>query len=88
MTRIVLTGPLCAFLLLRPVLAAPPDFVDITWMSIANIYYELGPLNILTDGYISRLPQSEFFGGGGGLAQTRKAFTPDVAAIRRVMNAL
>jgi hypothetical protein len=69
-------------------LAVPPAFVDITWMSIANMYYELGSLNIVTDGYISRLPQSEFFGGGGGLAQTRRPFKPDVAAVTRVMNAL
>ena len=81
-------GVLCARLLLRPVLAAAPAFVDITWMSIANVYYELGALNIVTDGYISRLPQGAFFGGGGGLAQTRQSFKPDVAAITRVMNAL
>jgi L-ascorbate metabolism protein UlaG (beta-lactamase superfamily) len=74
--------------MLRAALAVPPAFVDITWMSIANMYYELGSLNIVTDGYISRLPQSEFFGGGGGLAQTRRPFKPDVAAVTRVMNAL
>jgi L-ascorbate metabolism protein UlaG (beta-lactamase superfamily) len=57
-------------------------------MSISNIYYELGPLRILTDGYITRLPQSAFFGGGGGLATTRQAFKPDVDAVRRVLTAL
>jgi hypothetical protein len=62
--------------------------VDITWLSIANVYYEIGPLKILTDGYITRLPQSAFFGGGGGLAQTRQSFAPDVPAVTRVMNAL
>lgn len=86
--RVVPAGVLCALWLLVPAAAAPPAFVDITWMSIANVYYEMGPLNILTDGYISRLPQSEFFGGGGGLAHTRRPFRPDVAAITRVMNAL
>ena len=74
--------------LLQPIAAAPPGFVDITWMSISNMLYELGPLNIVTDGYISRLPQSEFFGGGGGYAQTRRPFTPDVAAVTRVISAL
>ena len=73
---------------LRPLFAAPPEFVDITWMSISNMYYELGPLNIVTDGYITRLPQDAFFGGGGGFAQTRRPFKPDVAAVTRVMNAL
>ena len=54
---------LCA---LMSVQAAGPSFVDITWMSIANVYDELGSLRILTDGYITRLPQSAFSGGGGG----------------------
>jgi hypothetical protein len=57
-------------------------------MSISNVYYELGPLNIVTDGYITRLPLNNFHGGGGGLAFTRVASKPDVAAITRVMNAL
>lgn len=68
--------------------AAGPPFVDITWMSISNMYYELGSLNVVTDGYITRLPQDAFFGGGGGLAQTRQPFKPDLAAVTRVMNAL
>ena len=76
---------LCA---LVSVQAAGPPFVDITWMSISNVYYELGSLRILTDGYITRLPQSAFSGGGGGLATTRQPFKPDVDAVRRVMTAL
>jgi len=71
-----------------PASAAGCSYVDITWMSISNIYYELGPLHILTDGYISRVPQSEFYGGGGGLANTRHPYKPDVSAVTRVMNAL
>lgn len=68
--------------------AAAPAFVDITWMSISNMYYEIGPLTVVTDGYITRLPQDAFFGGGGGYAQTRRSFKPDVAAVTRVMDAL
>ena len=79
---------LCATCALRPTFAAPPGFVDITWMSISNMYYELGTLNVVTDGYITRLPQEAFFGGGGGYAQTRRPFKPDVAAVTSVMNAL
>ena len=56
-----------------PISAAGPAYVDITWMSIANTYYELGPLDIVTDGYFTRIPQSAFFGGGGGLAQNPAA---------------
>jgi len=68
--------------------AAGPSYVDITWMSIANIYYEIGSLGVLTDGYITRIPLSNFYGGGGGLKQTRKPSTPDTAAVTRVLSAL
>ncbi len=71
-----------------PASAARPAFVDITWFSISNMYYEVGPLKIITDGYITRIPQSAFFGGGGGLASTHQPFSPDVAGVTRVMNAL
>jgi hypothetical protein len=57
-------------------------------MSISSVYYELGSLRILTDGYITRLPQRAFSGGGGGLATTRQAFKPDVDAVRRVLRAI
>lgn len=69
-------------------LAAGPEHVDITWMSIANIHYDLGPLQILTDGYISRIPESEFHGGGGGYAWTRNPHKPDVAAVARLLDAI
>jgi hypothetical protein len=62
--------------------------VDITWMSVTNIYYEIGPLRILTDGYITSLPQSAFFGGGNGFASTRQPLKPDVGAVTRVLAAL
>src|SRR5690349_6425723 len=68
--------------------AAAPDHVDITWMSITNMHFDLGRQKILADGYITRLPQDLFFGGGGGLANTRKAMQPDVAAVREVFAAL
>lgn len=76
---------LCALATLQ---AAGPSSVDITWMSISNVHYEVGSLRILTDGYITRLPQSAFFGGGGGLASTRQTFKPDVGAVRRVLTAI
>ena len=88
MKRAASLALLCAIGTWHAVSAAPPAFVDITWMSISNMFYELGPLNVVTDGYITRLPQDAFYGGGGGLAQTRRSFTPDVAAVARVMNAL
>src|SRR4029434_4576961 len=65
--------------------AAPSAYGDVTWMSISTMYYEVGPIGIITDGYITRIPESAFFGGGGGLASTRRAFTPDTAGVGRVV---
>src|SRR5262245_18102225 len=68
--------------------AAAPSHVDLTWMSIANVYFELGSTRIMADGYFTRLPQRAFFGSGGGLGQTREPFVPDVKAVTRVFDVL
>src|SRR4029078_9621665 len=68
--------------------AAGPDHVDITWMSIANIHYQMGSFGALTDGYITRIPENQFHGGGGGYAYTSKPWRPDVAAVSRVLDAI
>jgi L-ascorbate metabolism protein UlaG (beta-lactamase superfamily) len=62
--------------------------VDITWMSVSNIYAQLGPLNIIIDGYITRIPGKNFHGGGGGLMNTTSPNIPDVAAVTQVLTAL
>ena len=67
---------------------AGPAFVDLSWLSISNIYQRIGSLGLLIDGYITRIPESEFFGGGGGLASTRRPWKPDVPEITRVLTAL
>ena len=85
---IVITITYAAIMLATLRAAAPPSHVDLTWMSIANVYFELGPTRIMADGYFTRLPQRAFFGGGGGLGQTREPFVPDVKAVRRVFDAL
>lgn len=77
----------CLFTSMR-VDGARPSHVDLTWLSISNVYHEIGSLHVLADGYITRLPQRAFFGGGGGLKSTREPFTPDVGAVTRVMRAL
>ena len=59
-----------------PLFAAKSSYVDITWMSIANMYYEIGGRGIITDGYFSRIPQDQFYGGGGGLAWYPHGFNP------------
>jgi L-ascorbate metabolism protein UlaG (beta-lactamase superfamily) len=65
-----------------------PASVDITWMSITNMFYEIGAFGVVTDGYISRVPKDIFYGAATGMAQTRLAQKPDVAAVTRVLNAL
>src|SRR5689334_16845320 len=67
---------------------AAPDHVDITWLSIANVHFDVGRAHILADGYVTRLPQDLFFGGGGGFASTHRAMRPDEAAVREVFDAL
>jgi hypothetical protein len=62
--------------------------VGITWASIANVYLELGSTSVLFDGYITRLPGSDFYGGGSGLSFTHRNFSSDEAAIGRVLTAL
>ncbi len=68
--------------------AAAPAFVEISWFSLTNMYYRIGQLGIVTDGYLTRIPQSAFYGGGGGLASSHSAYVPDTAAISRVLAAL
>jgi glyoxylase-like metal-dependent hydrolase (beta-lactamase superfamily II) len=68
--------------------ASGPAYVDITWMSITNTYYELGKLGIVTDGYFTRIPHAAFLGGGSGLARTRQPYKPDMETIRRVLKAI
>src|SRR5688572_8738142 len=78
---------IAAFAAGSPVPAAP-DHVDITWMSIANMHFALGNQQILADGYITRLPQELFFRGATGLASTRRAAQPDLAAVTEVFEAI
>ena len=68
--------------------ASAADHVDITWMSITNLHLDFGKTRIVADGYITRLPQDLFFGGGGGLARTHRAARPDEAAVREVFDAI
>lgn len=86
--RKFLTGAAIAAASIASAMAAGPDHVDITWMSITNMHYQMGALGVLTDGYITRIPEEQFHGGGGGYAYTRKPWKPDVAAVARVLDAI
>jgi hypothetical protein len=68
--------------------ARAADHVDITWMSISNLHLDFGSQGIVVDGYISRLPEDLFYGGGGGLAWTHRSVKPDEAAVREVFDAI
>ena len=67
---------------------AGPQHIDVTWMTITNVYAELGPLKVLIDGYVTRIPQSNFFGGGGGLQNTHGPSVPNAALVEQVLAAL
>ncbi|MEJ0085595.1 MAG: hypothetical protein WDO72_07935 [Pseudomonadota bacterium] len=79
----------CLLVLLAacPGARAAPDHVDITWMSIANMHFAVGDQQILADGYITRLPQ-DLFHGGGGVDATSRAMRADEAAVREVFEAI
>jgi hypothetical protein len=66
---------------------AAPDHVDVTWLSIANIHFDFGVTRVLADGYITRVPQSNFQ-GGGGFDTTLRPVRPDEAAVREVFEAI
>ena len=67
---------------------AGPQHIDVTWMTITNVYAELGQLNVLIDGYVTRIPQSNFFGGGGGLQNTHSPSVPNATLVGQVLSAL
>lgn len=71
-----------------PIAVDGPPFVDITWMSMANVHYQIGEVGVVTDGYFSRIPIEDFYGGGGGLERTHQAHHPDVDAVAGVLAAL
>jgi hypothetical protein len=63
--------------------SSPAASVDITWLSVTNVYLRVGPAGILTDGYVSRLPANAFV--DQTLARSRSAVRPDSAAVAHVL---
>lgn len=78
----------CAALCSGAQALAAPDHVDITWMSIANMHFDVGGQKIVADGYITRLPPEIFYSGQSGYGKTQRAARPDEAAVREVLDAL
>ncbi|HEV7993897.1 MAG TPA: hypothetical protein VGP25_18865 [Gemmatimonadaceae bacterium] len=91
-TRVAVAAALFACACLKPPpavpvsVAAPTTHVDLTWLSIANVHFQIGPLAILTDGYVTRLPPSAFV--DERLIHSTGPFRPDSAAVARVLSAL
>jgi hypothetical protein len=63
-----------------------PSYVDLSWLSVTNVYFQIGALNVLTDGYITRLPQSAFV--DQSMVRSRGPARPDSAAVAQVVAAL
>ncbi len=61
-----------------------PQSVRFTYFGIANWTFQIGKLNIMMDGYMTRIPQNYFSGGGGGLAFTKAAYPIDKTAVDKV----
>ncbi len=74
-----------------PAAAAPPS-VEMTWMSIANWYLKIGDKRIVMDGYISRVPESNFVPSPvfpkDMYTYTKAPHGVDQAAIARVRDAM
>ena len=65
-----------------------PTSVRMTWFGISNWTFQIGDLNIMMDGYMTRIPQDYFSGGGGGLAKTKAAWPIDRASVRKINGVL
>lgn len=68
--------------------AVAPTEVRMTWFGIANWTFKIGDVNIMMDGYMSRIPQDYFYGGGGGLAFTKAPWPIDRPAVDKINRVL
>ena len=68
--------------------ATAPTEVRMTWFGVSNWTFKIGDLNIMMDGYMSRIPQDYFSGGGGGLAVTKAGWPIDKAGVDKVATVL
>ncbi|MGE0822921.1 MAG: MBL fold metallo-hydrolase [Candidatus Binatia bacterium] len=87
--RVVLVLAYVAWLTAPPSLShadtEKPTSVFLTWVSVTNWLFEVGDTRIMTDGYITRIPEKAFSGLGFATATPAR---PDVAAIERVIAGL
>jgi hypothetical protein len=62
--------------------------VKLTWFSIGNWGLETSDVNIVIDGYMTRIPADYFAGGGGQLGLTKKGYPIDTAAVDKMLGLL
>ena len=62
--------------------------VKLTWFSIGNWGFETSDVNIVIDGYMTRIPANYFAGGGGQLGLTKKGYPIDKAAVDKMRGLL
>jgi hypothetical protein len=67
-----------------PSLQDAPRSVRMTWFGVSNWTFQIGRLNILVDGYVTRIPSDNFYGEGSGLASTKAAWPIDKARVEKV----
>jgi len=73
--------------------SSAPTSVEMTWMSIANWYFQVGDKRIMMDGYITRVPGPPFFYSppkipGDLYAYTKEGYPIDTASIAKVNDTL
>jgi hypothetical protein len=78
---------------LAPAVHAADTRVEMTWMSIANWYFQANGKRIMMDAYITRLPGAPFFYGPPDkpnelYAWTKESAGVDTAAIKKVREAV
>lgn len=100
--RVCSAGVLCLMLAALPASAGNGNdrgqdqggpSAELTWMSIANWYFNVNGVRIVMDGYITRLPGPPFFFAppddpGDVFALTQFPFLVDVTSVTRVQEAL
>ncbi|HEX4782281.1 MAG TPA: hypothetical protein VH301_16090, partial [Usitatibacter sp.] len=79
--------------LLPATASSAPTSVEMTWMSIANWYFQVGDKRIMMDGYITRVPGPPFFYApsnfpGDLYAYTKEGYPIDTASITKVHDGL
>ena len=87
--KLTALGILSAATLLPATATSAGTSVEMTWMSIANWYFQVGDKRIMMDGYITRVPGPPFFYSPPGIpgdlyAYTKEGYPIDTASIKKV----